>query len=104
MQLKVFVYIVQELCFLCSFLLLLLSRVERQRRRQNFRVLFGCLALFMCLVLVALNKCRKYMYKRNEYEYYMLVCRTYLSPHSPQAKTNKLNKSRKVVGEKSICY
>lgn len=44
------------------------------------------------------------MYKRNQYEYFMLVCRTYLSPHSPQAKTNKLNKSCKVVGEKSICY
>lgn len=32
----------------------------------------------------------------------MFVCITYLSPHSPQAKTNKLNKSCKVVGEKAL--
>lgn len=38
----------------------------KDRERENFRVLFGCLALFMCLVLVALDKCRKYMYKRNQ--------------------------------------
>lgn len=33
-----------------------------------------------------------------------MVCITLILPHSPQAKTNKLNKSYKVVGEKSICY
>lgn len=33
-----------------------------------------------------------------------MVCITLICPHSPQAKTNKLNKSYKVFGEKSICY
>lgn len=58
MQLKVFVYITCKKSVFFVHLLLPLSRVERQTDRERILEFgFGCLALFMCLFLIALNKC-----------------------------------------------
>lgn len=75
MQLKLFVfYHMHNKYFLCSFVVAAVFVELGDRQRENFRVLFVGLALFMCLFLIALNKCRKYIYKRNQYEYYMYLC------------------------------